>query len=163
LNQVVLPDQTNQSAGYLAMADNLSGIGEAIRKASEAYAEAMSAVSKALQNLTSHAGGPDRERLVENWLRVARMSKDGIITAMEQGFELWEREMRRTAGAGGTTSKGASNPLDAWAENLRKATEAFMGGGGNWNEEARKQAEAVQKTLAEGMRAWQRLWEPEKK
>jgi hypothetical protein len=91
------------------------------------------------------------------------MSKDGIITAMEHGFELWEREMRRTAGAGGATSKGASNPMEAWAENLRKATEAFMGGAGNWNEEARKQAETVQKILAEGIRAWQRLWEPEKK
>jgi len=145
------------------MADNLSGISEAIQKASEAYAEAISAVSKALQNIASHVGGPDRERLVENWLRVARMSKDGIITAMEQGFELWEREMRRTVGAAGATSKGSSNPTDAWAENLRKATEAFMRGGGNWNEEARKQAETVQKTLAEGIRAWQRLWEPEKK
>src|ERR1700730_17159903 len=110
------------------MADNLSGISEAILKASEAYAEAISVVSKALENITSQAGGPDRERLIENWLRVARMSKDGIITAMEHGFELWEREMRRTAGAGGATSKGASNPMEAWAENLRKATEAFMGG-----------------------------------
>src|SRR5882762_8224506 len=109
------------------MADNISGIGEALRKAGEAYAEAIAAVSKALQKLATQAGGPDRERLIENWLRVARMSKDGIITAMEHGFELWEREMRRTAGAGGATSKGASNPMEAWAENLRKATEAFMG------------------------------------
>jgi len=70
------------------MTDNLSGIGEAIRKASEAYAEAISIVSKALQNIGSQASGADRERLVDNWLRMARMSKDGIITAMEQGFDV---------------------------------------------------------------------------
>jgi hypothetical protein len=94
---------------------------------------------------------------------VARMSKDGVITAMEQGFELWEREIRRTLGSAGAKSKETSNPMEAWAENLRKATEAFVGGSGNWSNEARKQAEMVQKTLAEGIRVWQRLWEPEKK
>jgi hypothetical protein len=141
------------------MADNISGIGEAIRKASEAYAEAIAAVSKALQNIASQAGGGDRERLIENWLRVARMSKDGMITAMEQAYAYWEREVRRTA-AGGASAK-ASAPTDAWAENWRKATEAFSTG--NWNEEARKQAESVQKILADGIRAWQRMWEPEKK
>jgi hypothetical protein len=141
------------------MADNLSDIGEAIRKASEAYAQAIAAVSKALQNIAGQAGGSDRERLVENWLRVARMSKDGIITAIEQGYEFWEREVRRSAA--GSASARPSNPMDAWAENWRKATEAFNSG--NWGEEARKQAESVQKILTEGVRAWQRIWEPEKK
>ena len=141
------------------MADNISGIGEAIRKASEAYAEAIAAVSKALQNIASQAGGTDRERLIENWMRVARMSKDGMITAIEQAYAYWEREVRRTA-AGGASAK-APDPMDAWAENWRKATEAFSTG--NWNEEARQQAESVQKILADGIRAWQRMWEPEKK
>lgn len=144
--------------------DNLSGIGDAIRKASEAYAEALSAVGKALQNLAGGAGGGDRDRLVENWLRIARMSKDGMITALEQGFELWEREVRRTvAAARGGSQRESSNPMDAWAENWRRATEAFSGGAGSFGEEARKQAETVQKTLQDGLRAWQRLWEPEKK
>jgi hypothetical protein len=141
------------------MADNLSDIGEAIRKASEAYTQAIAAVSKALQNIATQSGGPDRDRLVENWLRVARMSKDGIITAIEQAYEFWEREVRRSAG--GSTSARASNPIDAWVENWRKATEAFNAG--NWGEEARKQAENVQKILTDGIRAWQRTWEPEKK
>ncbi len=143
--------------------EGLSGIGEAIRKASQAYVEALSTVGKALQDIAAQSmEGTDRERLVENWLRVARMSKDGVVTALEQGFELWEREIRRIVGAsiGGEAHK-ASNPMDAWAENWRKATGAFAGSG--WGEEARKQAEAVQKTLQEGLRAWQRLWEPEKK
>lgn len=140
------------------MADSFSDIGEAIRKASEAYAEAIAAVSKALQNIASQAGGGDRDRLIENWLRLARMSKDGLITAIEQAYEFWERGVRRTSTGG---AAAAPNPMEAWAENLRKATEAFAGG--NWSEEVRKQAENVQKTLAEGMRAWQRIWAPEKK
>jgi hypothetical protein len=141
------------------MPDNLSDIGEAIRKASEAYAEAIAAVTKALQSLAAQAGGSDRDRLVENWLRVARMSKDGMITAVEQAYEFWEREVRRSAGSG--ASAKTSNPMDAWAENWRKATDAFASG--NWSEEARKQAENVQKILTEGIRGWQRMWEPEKK
>jgi len=145
------------------MADNLSGIGEAIRKASEAYAEAIAAVTKALQNITAQTSSADRDRLVENWLRVARMSKDGVVTAMEQGFELFEREVRRMVAAAGGAAAKPANPMEAWAENWRKATEAFSAGGGGWGEEARKQAETIQKTLADGVRAWQRLWEPEKK
>ena len=105
------------------MADNLSDIGEAIRKASEAYAEAIAAVSKALQNIAAQAGGGDRDRLIENWLRVARMSKDGMITAIEQAYEFWEREVRRTAT--GNPSATRSNPMDALAENWRKATRGF--------------------------------------
>jgi hypothetical protein len=140
------------------MPDNLSGIGEAIRKASEAYAEAISTMTKTLQNLAGQAGGMDRERMVENWLRVARMSKDGIITAIEQSYEFWEREVRRNMGGG--PSANSTSPMDAWAENWRKATEAFSSG--NWSDEARKQAENVQKVLADGVRAWQRMWQPEK-
>ena len=147
------------------MADNISGIGDAIRKASEAFADAIAAVSKTIQGATTQSSGPDRDRIVEHWLRIARMSKDGVITAIEHGFEVWEREVRRTRTSGGGSAKASSNPMDAWAENLRKATEAFTGAGGasGFGEEARKQAEAVQKTLADGIRAWQRLWEPEKK
>ncbi len=88
------------------------------------------------------------------------MSKDGMITALEQAYQYWEREVRRTA-AGSTSAKPPPNPMDAWAENWRKATESFTSG--NWSEEARKQAESVQKILTDGIRAWQRMWEPEKK
>jgi hypothetical protein len=144
--------------------DNVSGIAEAIRKATEAYAESLAAVTKALQNLASQTSGADRERVVENWLRLARMSKDGVVTALEHGFELWERECRRMASAPeGASAQGASDPMAAWAENWRKATEAFSGSTSGWSEEARKQAETIQKTLQDGMRAWQRLWEPQKK
>jgi hypothetical protein len=141
------------------MTDNLSDIGEAIRKASEAYAEAIAAVSKALQNIAAQTGGSDRDRLIENWLRVARMSKDGMITAIEQAYEFWEREIRRRSTGGAAAQP--SNPMEVWAENWRKATEAFASG--NWSDEARKQAEGVQKILTDGIRAWQRIWAQEKK
>ena len=141
------------------MAENLSDISEAIRKASEAYAQAIAAVSKALQNIAAQASSTDRDRLIESWLRVARMSKDGMITAIEQAYEFWEREVRRASP--GSAGARASNPMDTWAENWRKATEAFTTG--NWSEEARKQADNVQKILTDGVRAWQRMWEAEKK
>ncbi len=148
--------------------EDFSGIGEVIRKASEALAETLSAVNKAVSDLAAQAGaGVDRDQLVENWLRAARMSKDGMITALEQGFQWWERQvreqMRRAASAAGSgAEKKAANPMEAWAENWRKATEAFSASD-KWTAEARKQAESVQKTLQDGLRAWQRLWEPEKK
>jgi hypothetical protein len=145
--------------------DNLSGIGDAMRRASEAYAEALASVGKALNGMAAGMPGGDRDRMVENWLRIARMSKDGVITALEQGFELWEREVRRTvAAARGAGAEKAASPMEAWTENWKRATEAFTSGGlGGLGEEARKQAESVQKTLQDGLKAWQRLWEPEKK
>ncbi|MGH7879551.1 MAG: hypothetical protein ACREQD_08650, partial [Candidatus Binataceae bacterium] len=121
------------------MADNLSGIGDAIRQAGEAYAQTIATFTKALQGLGAQASGPERQPLVENWLRLARMSKDGVITALEQGFEMWEREIRRTTAASGGAPTSA-NPMEAWSENWRKAVESFGGGAGN--EEFRKQAEA---------------------
>jgi uncharacterized coiled-coil DUF342 family protein len=145
--------------------EDFSGISDVIRKASEALAETLSAANKAIKDLAAQAGaGVDREKMVENWLRAARMSKDGMVTALEQGFQWWERQvreqMRRTASAAGADKK--PNPMEAWAENWRKATESFSSSG-NWTEEARKQAETVQKTLQDGLRAWQKMWEPEKK
>jgi hypothetical protein len=148
------------------MADRFESFGEAIKQSNEAYAAAISALSKAVQSLPTGVPGSDRERLVDNVVRLARMSKDAVVSAIEQGFELWERQVRRVlaAGAEPTSSRpdtGRSNPIEAWAENWRKATEAFVAGGGN--EEFRKQAEAVQNAFVEGIRAWQRLWEPERR
>jgi hypothetical protein len=144
------------------MADILTDIGDAIRRASEGFAEAITAVSKSIQNAAK--GGGDRERAIENWLRIARMSKDGVITAIEHGFEVWEREIRRATSAGsGSTPKEPPNPMEAWAENLRKATDAFLGDAPAASDEVRKQTEAVRKSFADGIRAWQRLWEPDKK
>ncbi|MBV8360313.1 MAG: hypothetical protein JO189_20630 [Deltaproteobacteria bacterium] len=154
------------------MADRFESFGEAIKQSNEAYAAAISALSKAVQNLPTGAPRSDRERFVDNVLHLARISKNAVVTAIEQGFELWERQVRQVS-AGGTevTSSrpdtasrpgtAGSNPIEAWAENWRKATETFITGGGN--EELRRQAEAVQNAFVEGIRAWQRLWEPERR
>jgi len=111
--------------------DYFSGVTEAIKKASVAFTEALSTVSSVLQNIAGQApAGADRDRIVENWLRIARMSKDGVVSAIEQGFELWESECRRMMGASKSVSaaRGAANPMEMWAENWKKATEAFTGG-----------------------------------
>ncbi|HEY2664403.1 MAG TPA: hypothetical protein VGI47_08690 [Candidatus Binataceae bacterium] len=144
------------------MADDLSGISEAIQKSGEAFAKAISEVGKALQDAANLPGSSDRDRLFENWLRVARLSKDGVITAIEQGFALWERQIRQLAALGPKAEARPSNPMDAWTENWRTAIEAFTSGG-NFSDEVRRQAEAVQQTFADGIRAWQRLWEPDRK
>jgi hypothetical protein len=146
------------------MADRFESFDDAIKQSNEAYAAAISALGKAVQNLASGTPSSDRDRLVDNVLRLARMSKDTVVAAIEQGFELWERQVRRVASAGAETPAsraGASNPTEVWAENWRKATEAFVGGG--VNDEVRKQVETVQNAFLEGIRAWQRLWEPEKR
>jgi hypothetical protein len=148
--------------------EDFSNIGDVIRKAGEALAETLSAVNKAVKDLAAQAGaGVDREQMVENWIRAARMAKDGMVTALEQGFQWWERQareqVRRTASAAGASAeKKHANPMEAWAENWRKATESFSASG-DWTEAARKEAESVQKILQDGLRAWQRMWEPEKK
>jgi len=143
------------------MADRLSSISEMVKQASEAYVRAISTLSEAAQNLGGQAA-TDRDRMIENWLRLARMGKDGTILAIEQGFEIWEREVRRLNAQTDTAEKTPVNPMEQWAANWRKASETLTASG-PWTEQFRKQAEAVQSTLAEGMRAWQNLWLPEKK
>lgn len=154
------------------MADTLESFEEAIKQANEAYAAAISTLSKVVQNLSREAPASRREPPVEQVLRAGRLSKDSIIAAIEQGFELWERQVRQLAAARAESSQSGPsdrpnlterpnpvrpNPIEVWAENWRKATEALATG--NPSEELRKQSDAVQKAFVEGIRAWQRLWE----
>jgi hypothetical protein len=141
------------------MADRFTNFEEAIKQSNEAYAAALSALSRAAQNIGKDVPTSERDRLIENLVRLARMNKDGVITAIEQGFDLWERQVRRLSATAG--SETPMNPMEQWAENWRKTTEAMFGASGN--EEFRKQTEAVQRAFVEGIRAWQRLWEPDKK
>ena len=73
------------------MADRFESFGEAIKQSNEAYAAAISALNKAVQSLPTAVPGSDRERFVDNVVRLARISKDAVIATIEQGFELWER------------------------------------------------------------------------
>ena len=83
--------------------DNVSGIADAIRKATEAYTEALAAVTKALQNLASQAGGADRERVVENWLAMSLAMMQMSIKTLELQKASLEA-MRSTHGPGGARS-----------------------------------------------------------
>jgi hypothetical protein len=155
------------------MADTFDSVYEAIKQANEAYAAAISTLSKAVQTLSTSASASDRDPAVENVVRLARMSKDAIVTAIEQGFELWERQARGLSAASAQPPSGLRetpsadppavrpNPIETWAENWRRATEAFVSSGAN--EELRKQAEAMQSAFVQGIRAWQRLWQPERR
>jgi len=144
--------------------DTQSTIPDTMRKTSEAYAEALSAVTKMLEGMPKQ-GGEAYRRMVEEWLELARTSKESFIAAVNQSFELWERECRRAVGAPhapGTAMPGR-NPMEAWLESWDRAIEAFRGAGGLgevYREAVRRQAELVQQTLQEGVRAWQRLWQP---
>ncbi|HET7876838.1 MAG TPA: hypothetical protein VFN71_15050 [Methylomirabilota bacterium] len=138
-------------------------IPDAVRKTCEAYTEGLSAVMKALEHLPRESGEAHR-RMVEQWLTLARTSKDSFVAALNQGFELWERECRRAVGAPHAPGipGAAGNPLAVWAETWKHALETYAGGGAAdvYREAIRRQGELVQQTLEEGMRAWQRLWEP---
>jgi len=119
---------------------------------------------KALEKLPKQGGDAHRQT-VEQWLALARMSKESVVAATNQGFDLWERECRRLVGAphspGPASVSGAM--IDALAESWRRTLVAFVPGGSPedpWAERARRQAELVQQGLLDSLRAWQRLWQP---
>jgi hypothetical protein len=140
-----------------------AGIPDAIRKACEAYVEGLAAVMRALANLPRE-GGEAHRRMVEQWLILARTSKDSFVAALNQSLDLWERECRRAVGAphaAGVTFPGG-NPLEGRAETWKRGIEMFAAGpaADAYREAVRRQGELVQQSLEEGMPAWQRLWQP---
>src|SRR5438552_18237797 len=78
--------------------ENDANFADAVRKTFEAYTEALSAVMKAIEKLPKQGGDAHRQ-MVEQWLALARMSKESVVAAINQGFDLWERECRRLARA----------------------------------------------------------------
>jgi hypothetical protein len=144
--------------------DTYADMAETIKKATDLYVETLSAAMKRLEGLQKQTGAEHR-RLVEQWIRLTRMSLDGAIAVLEQGFALWEAQCRRLIGASTRTESGGAppNPFEVWAESLRRAAATFAPAattGDAWSAEVRKQVELVQQSLQEGLRAWQRLWEP---
>ena len=133
---------------------------EAMRKMTEAYAQALAVMTRTLESLA--AQGPEARRMGEQWLRLARMTKDGAVTAMDQTFEIWEREIRRMLDAGAPPPTPPKNPMEAWTAAWQKTMHDLTSSapGARWADEARRQAEQVQQTFQEGLRAWQRLWQP---
>ncbi len=143
--------------------ESVPNYAEAIRALSEAYAQTLSILAKSLEALPRQ-NGEARRRLAEQWLQMARSSKEAYVTALDQGFALWERECRRLTGAAAPAPGPApANPFEAWAETWKTSVEAFTAAGppgAPWAEPVRKQAEAVQQAMQEGLRAWQRLLSP---
>lgn len=142
--------------------DTQSSFAEAIRKTTDAYAQALTAVMNAVAAAPKPGDDAGRAR-TDQWLRLARMSKDSAVTALDHGFALWERECRRMLEAAAPTPPAPlTNPMELWAENWKKALDAVVPAGkptDTWSEQARKQVEAVQQTLQESVAAWQRLWQ----
>jgi hypothetical protein len=142
--------------------ESLPNVAETIRKTTEAYSQALATAMSFLA--TAPKVEPPASAAVEQWLRLARMTKDGLVMAIEQGFQLWEREYRRaTTGAGTAPAPPAANPVEVWAENWRTTLDSLTAAArpaDPWAEQAKRQAELMQKTLQEGLAAWQRLWPP---
>jgi hypothetical protein len=137
---------------------------DAMRRTSEAYAEGLAMVMKAIGDLPKESGALHRGA-VEQWLALARTNKDGFVAAVNQGFDLWERECRRLVGAphpSGAAAPG-TNPMGIWLENWQRAVGAMTaasGAGEAYRELVRRQTELVQQALLDGVRAWWRLWQP---
>jgi hypothetical protein len=140
--------------------DSLPDFAEAMRKITAAYADGFAIMTKTLGTLPKDSS--ETRRLAEQWLRQARMMKDGMVTVIDQGFELWEREIRRVLDATASAAPpraSSTNPMEVWAEGWKKGLETMAGAGGIWSEEARRQMELLQRTMQEGLAAWQRLFE----
>ncbi len=60
---------------------------DAIRKTTEAYVDGLSTMTKAIESLPNLAGDAHHQWL-EQWLTLARTSKNGVITALNEGFAL---------------------------------------------------------------------------
>ena len=138
-----------------------TGVAESIRQMMEGYQSLLSTMARTLETLP--AQGEERRRAAEQWLGLLRASKDGLIAAIEQGFQAWERECRRLVEAGPGPVPGAAGPLEAWAESWTKGMGAFTAAarprearGG----EAARHAEGARQAMEDALRAWQRLWLP---
>src|SRR6266704_2145556 len=110
--------------------ENAANFADAVGQTFEAYTEALSAVMKALEKLPKEGGDAHRQ-MVEQWLALARMSKESVVAGINQGFDLWERECRRLIGAPhspGPASVSAAM-IEALAESWRRTLVAFVPGG----------------------------------
>src|SRR5437667_9852130 len=100
--------------------ENAANFADAVRQTFEAYTEALSAVMKALEKLPKEGGDAHRQ-MVEQWLDLARMSKKSVVAAINQGFDLWEREDRRLIGAAHSPepASACATMIDALAASSR--------------------------------------------
>jgi hypothetical protein len=154
------------------MADS-TGIGKVLRDITQAYVDGLSTIGGAIGDLAKRRIR-DGERQMEHWIGIARAAKDGYIAAIDQGFAIWERRIRQTMAPSQSSSAGKesksdqkapASQIEAWLEEWRNANESFMQAirESGLGEEALKQTRELRKTLEDGLKNLQKLWQPASK
>lgn len=154
------------------MADS-SGIGKVIRDITQAYVDGLSTIGGAIGDLAKRRI-PDGERQMEHWIGIARAAKDSYVAAIDQGFAIWERRIRQTMAPARPSSsardskseqKAPGSQIEAWLETWRNANESFIQSirESGLGEEALKQTRELRKTLEDGLKSLQKLWQPSSK
>ena len=154
------------------MADS-TGIGKVLRDITQAYVDGLSTIGGAIGDVAKRRM-PDGQRKMEHWIGVARAAKDGYVAAIDQGFAIWERRIRQTMAPAQSSSSGRESKTDqqapasqieTWLETWRNANESFMQSirESGLGEEALKQTRELRKTLEDGLKSLQKLWQPSSK
>lgn len=144
-----------------------TGFGKVLRDITQAYVDGLSQIGGAISDLAKRRI-PDAERQMEHWIAVARTAKDGYVAAIDQGFRMWEQRIRQTVAPANSSSeskgeqKAQAGQIEAWLDEWRKANESFMQSirDSGLGEEALKQTRELRKTLEEGLKNLQKLWQP---
>ncbi len=154
------------------MADS-TGIGKVLRDITQAYVDGLSTIGGAIGDVAKRRM-PDGQRRMEHWIGVARAAKDGYVAAIDQGFAIWERRIRQTMAPAQSSSSGResksdqqapASQIETWLETWRNANESFMQSirESGLGEEALKQTRELRKTLEDGLKSLQKLWQPSSK
>ena len=154
------------------MADS-TGIGKVLRDMTQAYIDGLSKIGGAIGDLAKRRI-PDAERRMEQWIGVARAAKDGYVAAIDQGFAIWERRIRQAMAPAQSSSSGKesksdqkapASQIEAWLQTWGTANESFMQSirDSGLGEEALKQTRKLRKTLEDGLKNLQKLWQPSSK
>ena len=148
--------------------DDSAGIGKLFNDLTRAYEDGLAAIGSAINDIGKKRI-PESERQIERWIGVARAAKDGYVAAIDQGFKLWEKRIRRALTPEKSEpekenrreQKAPSSQLDAWMEEWRNANESFMRSvaDSGIGEEALKQARELRKTVEGGLKNLQKLWQ----
>jgi hypothetical protein len=150
-----------------------TGIGKVLRDITQAYVDGLSTIGGAIGDLAKRRI-PEGERQMERWIGVARAAKDGYVAVIDQGFAIWERQIRRTMARAQSSSaakepeseqKAPGGQIEAWLDTWRNANESFMQSirESGLGEEALKQTRELRKTLEDGLKNLQKLWQPSSK
>jgi hypothetical protein len=94
-----------------------------------------------------------------------RKTFEAYTEALSAVMQALERLPRQEGGAPhpARPASVSGTMIDALAESWKRTLDAFVPAGSPdepWAERARRQAELVQQSVLDSLRAWQRLWQP---